>query len=670
MDAPAEALARFGDGRLTHLPGLDGVRGLAVIGVLLFHGNFTWMSGGYLGVSLFFTLSGFLITSLLLAEHRSTGTIALKDFWGRRFRRLLPAAWLTIAAVIAVTAFVGDATDVVKLRGDVWSSVAQVANWRFLLAGTSYADLFRGPSPLLHFWSLAIEEQFYVVFPLFVAWALGLARRRHGRPERFLTIVLSLAAVVFFALPVLAGFDVDRTYYGTDTRAGELVVGALLALIFARRKVRVALVQQFWPRTIVASVGSVALVASVVAWVTFEKADPLLRVGALPVHALCSAALIAAAALPNGPVRRLCALRALQWTGRVSYAVYLFHWPLLTFLTKDRTNLAQVPRFVLVIILSLGLAELSRRYVEQPIRERRGIAGVARWQPRFVAPVVVVALLVSPLLLSPEGRAEPGFDVESAQSELERLHQENAATERTTLPTITKTAPVPKLAPFGDSVALSLGLVLGLWERETLGIRSVLGVAELGCGIARYGQRKVVEVEQTKPECDNWAETWKQQLDLSRPDVALVFSQWELVDRKMRGDSVWRHVGDPKLDEYYTEEFLAATDLLSSQGALVLWVTIPYFGSAIDDQLSPGQLRGHDPQRVDALNAIIRDVVAERPDTARLIDLATWMGPRIEDRVLRKDGEHFNFTSEDYVARDFLGPAIVETWKQWWAEHN
>ncbi|MCC6227280.1 MAG: acyltransferase [Microthrixaceae bacterium] len=670
MDAPAEALARFGDGRLTHLPGLDGVRGLAVAAVLLFHGNFAWMSGGYLGVSLFFTLSGFLITSLLLSEHRGSGTIRLRDFWGRRFRRLLPAAWLTIGVVIVVVWALGDSADVEKLRGDVWSSTAQVANWRFLLAGTSYADLFRGPSPLLHFWSLAIEEQFYVVFPLLVAWALGLARRRHGRPERFLTILLSVIAAVSFLLPVVAGLTVDRTYYGTDTRMGELVMGALLALVFARRRVRLALAQQFWPRTVVAVLGALALVACVVAWVSFERADPLLRVGALPAHSLAATVLIAAAALPSGPIRWLCGLGALQWLGRVSYAVYLFHWPLLTFLTKDRTNLGPVPRFVFVIALSLGLAELSRRYVEQPIRERQGVLGVGVFQPRAVAPVVVLALVAAPLVISAEGRARPGFDAESAQGDLIRLQRENAASVRTTQPTTAKTAPIPKVAPFGDSVALSLGLILGLWEREEHQIRSVLGIAELGCGIARYGQRKVVDVEDTKPQCDNWPQTWGAQLDASRPDLALVFSQWELVDRKMRGDDAWRHVGDPVLDQYYTREFLAATDLLASQGALVVWVTIPYFGSALDDQLSPGQLRGHEPQRVDALNTIIRAVVDQRPATARLIDLATWMNPRLEDRTLRKDGEHFNFTAEDYVARDFLGPALVSTWKEWWTAHH
>ena len=231
-------------------------------------------------------------------------------------------------------------------------------------------------------------------------------------------------------------------------------------------------------------------------------------------------------------------------------------------------------------------------------------------------------------------------------------------------------APIPKIAPFGDSVALSLGLILGLWEQTHPEVQGVLGIAELGCGIARYGQRKVVGIEDTKPKCDDWEHTWATQLDESKPDIALVFSQWELFDRKLQGDTEWRHVGDPVLDEYITKEFLAATDLLASKGAMVMWVTVPYFGSAIDDQLSPDQKRAHDPARVDALNAIIRDVVRQRPDDAELVDLATWMGPRIEDVSLRKDGEHFNFNKDDHVADDFLGPTVVRKWKEWWRAHH
>ncbi|MCX7620230.1 MAG: acyltransferase, partial [Acidimicrobiales bacterium] len=179
---------------LPHFPGLDGLRGLAVLVVLLFHSGFSWAKGGFLGVSSFFTLSGFLITALLLAERRATGAIDLKAFWIRRFRRLMPAA-LTCLTVVAVFGLFGaDGTQKRNLAGDALSAMGYVANWRFVFSGQSYADLFAAPSPVLHFWSLAIEEQFYLLYPLLaygVFRLVGFSRRYFGA----VVLVLILASV-------------------------------------------------------------------------------------------------------------------------------------------------------------------------------------------------------------------------------------------------------------------------------------------------------------------------------------------------------------------------------------------------------------------------------------------------------------------------------------------
>src|SRR3954447_22398213 len=164
--------------RMKHLPALDGLRGVAVVAVLFFHGGFRWAKGGWLGVSVFFTLSGFLITNLLVAEWSSDRSISLKTFWSRRFRRLMPAA----LACLLLVAFYGQVSaspeQLHHLRGDLLAAVGYVANWRFLFSKLSYADLFSAPSPVQHFWSLAIEEQFYVLYPLVVVAALRLGGRR------------------------------------------------------------------------------------------------------------------------------------------------------------------------------------------------------------------------------------------------------------------------------------------------------------------------------------------------------------------------------------------------------------------------------------------------------------------------------------------------------------
>ena len=167
--------------RLTHLPALDGLRGVAVIAVLCFHGGFSWAKGGFLGVSMFFTLSGFLITSLLLREWGTDRHIDLRAFWSRRFRRLMPAALATLVGVCVLAWWLGTHAELHSLRLDVWAAVAYVANWRFIFAGRSYADLFSAPSPVQHFWSLAVEEQFYFVYPLIAFGALRARRPSHAR---------------------------------------------------------------------------------------------------------------------------------------------------------------------------------------------------------------------------------------------------------------------------------------------------------------------------------------------------------------------------------------------------------------------------------------------------------------------------------------------------------
>jgi peptidoglycan/LPS O-acetylase OafA/YrhL len=266
--------------KLGYQPALDGLRGIAVLSVLLYHGEVSWMDGGFLGVSTFFTLSGFLITSLLLAERSRTGRIDLGAFYVRRLRRLLPAALLCLAGIVVFGATVASASQLVDLRGDVISALAYVANWRLVLSGSSYADLFTAPSPIQHFWSLAIEEQFYLVMPLVVIGLLALGKGSW----RFLAGALALLVAASIALSVLLGLtgaSDDRIYFGTDTRAAELLVGALLAVLVSirgsftfdgatGRQVRIG--------------GAVALAVTVLLWATVSLDVSALYQGGLGLY--------------------------------------------------------------------------------------------------------------------------------------------------------------------------------------------------------------------------------------------------------------------------------------------------------------------------------------------------------------------------------------------------
>jgi peptidoglycan/LPS O-acetylase OafA/YrhL len=386
--------------RLPHVPGLNGLRGLAVAAVLLFHAGLTWIRGGQLGVTVFFTLSGFLITSLLLLEKHRTGAIALRAFWGRRARRLVPAMIVCFGLVALVVRL----STTPASEGIGWDAIAAAtwtANWRFVLHHQQYADLFSLPSPFQHFWSLAVEEQFYVFFPLLALLVLGRrgTRLRTGRLAGLLVALVALSAWQAARL-YDAGQGLGHAYYGTDARMAEILVGSLLALALVRPDGLRVLGDRGRHLLDVAALAGLAVIGYAFANVSTEGAG--LYRGWLLGVAVSTAAVLAATVQPGSWTGRALSLQPLVGLGVISYGVYLFHWPLFLWLTESTTGYDGITLLALRMGSTLALATISYVALEAPVRRGRVTApvGLVSWGLGATAGVTAVVLAAG--ILVPE----------------------------------------------------------------------------------------------------------------------------------------------------------------------------------------------------------------------------------------------------------------------------
>ena len=649
--------------------------------MVLFHGGFSWMTGGYLGVSTFFTLSGFLITALLLVERSATDSVDLRRFWTRRFRRLMPAALaaLGVATLFGVTA--ADAIQRRNLAGDVTASLLDLANWRFIVSGQEYADLFGAPSPVLHFWSLAIEEQFYLLYPL-LAW-VAFRVLRVSRPVFAAVLTALIAASI--GLTLFAGFTPDRIYLGTDTRSAELLIGALLATLIYHRPVTTALVHGPRTRPIVAGLGALALAICAVMWVTVPQESGWLYRGGFPAYALLSSLIVLAAIVPIGPVRWLLSLRWLRALGAISYGVYLYHWPVFLWLSPERTGLADAPLLVPRLAVTGALALLSYRFLEAPVRRGSPLFGV---RPVRLVPVAAGALVVVTLVVTIQ-TPPPVIDFDQAAAELETLSalpdgvdgvdaaalggpgdDGVAVTAEPPPPPVTVLGqpPRPRLAIFGDSTAMMTGLGL-LWNNASSDRMDIVrGDPELGCGVGRGGEyRSGADYKVLSERCNSWEQRWAETIDAGQPNVAVVqIGPWDVGDRRLPGDDQWRSFGDPVYDAYFLDEMTAAVDTLSADGAQVVWLTSPQVGAGTLGDAQ--QIRGVAalPERTTRLNELIAELPSRRPGKVSVVDLAGWLATTGEDVRLRPDGVHFSKETAIEVAGRWLEQAVIDSFEATW----
>ncbi|WP_163653517.1 acyltransferase family protein [Listeria sp. PSOL-1] len=353
-----------------YVPSIDGLRALAVLAVIFYHLNFSWAKGGFIGVDIFFVLSGYLITNLLLTEWDNKNKLDLKRFWLHRFRRLIPAVYVMIVVVV-IFAVIFNRSLLTTLRGDAIASFFYMSNWWFIFHNVSYFDSFGIPSALKNLWSLAIEEQFYLIWPLFLYGFMRWIRR----PKLLLRVIVGIAlfSALLMAILYQPGTDPSRVYYGTDTRMFDLLTGCALAFVwpFTRLSPHIPLKS----KVVLNSAGTLSIVLFILFVINLNEYQTMLYRGGLLVVALLGAIMIATIVHPSCYLGRVFSLRPLRWIGTRSYGIYLWHYPIIT-LTTPVTSIGQptILRALIQVAATFIIAELSYRFIEMPIRKKGFIA--------------------------------------------------------------------------------------------------------------------------------------------------------------------------------------------------------------------------------------------------------------------------------------------------------
>lgn len=658
--------------------GLDGLRGLAVAWVVAFHLWPEVVPGGWLGVGLFFTLSGYLVVGLIDTEVSATGGLRLGRFMARRVRRLMPAALLTIVSVLGLTA-VADDQAMREVGLDALTAVLNVFNWRVAADTAGYAAIFETrPEPLAHFWSLAIEEQFYLLFPA----AVALTRRT--------------AAVVWaMALAGLVGVGLwwgsTDAYVATPVRALEIAAGAGLALAAARSGSVRRLMDPdpndgSGPASRAAGgvILAVAVVVTVVALARLGPQDGLVFRGGPQLMALCWVVLVVAA-IRDGVASRIMSTGVLVWLGTRSYAVYLFHWPLLEL--TDWPPLA-------VVAATLFAAEVSYRLVEMPVRLGSGRAALP---VLGVAAVAVALTAAATAVLSSPARAvgERASGADQLPTWTREAPETPTATSTTSTPesssvegstttagnaavTSTEPAPppetettdaagtaeVPIITVLGDSSGLHLADGLRKWADANRSM-AVVDHTRVGCS-PLISEDRPWRARRIDPDEDDPIRWWIHEEpcrdDLIEPgtDLVLVVDHVIAQYEHRRLDGTWASMLDGDFAADIEDSYRKLLANAWAVDAQVVFATAPrllsYYEVGID----------HDPRRAEAYNSLVRALVAEFEsdpvgagvalvDTAVELDASGHHG-----RYGRTDGVHLDFERSELFAAEILGPALLE----------
>jgi peptidoglycan/LPS O-acetylase OafA/YrhL len=711
---------------LGHIRGLDGIRALSVLAIIAFHTGLNSVPGGYYGVDSFFVLSGFLITSLLVREWAGTGTIRLRRFWAGRARRLLPALFLLVAVIGIVLAVVPRVLATQHVVGDALATIFYVSNWYSIHGGVTYFSLSTQPSPLLHTWSLAIEEQFYLVWPLVVLAVLKLGHTRRSRRalrrgvevlgggrlllvgppraqddpawnrRRRLHVLFAVACLGSLASAILMvcmapnGYT-TRAYYGTDTRAQALLVGAAIAIGLTLW--REGSGRRWFTR--MASVLALAGVAGTAAlWATTSETSTFAFSGGFMVASLAAGAVVLGCAVaPRSLVVRLLELPPLPQWGRISYGVYLWYWPVLLVMTGQRLHWGVYPLFLARVGITVAIAALSYDLVEMPIR--RG--ALRNWRSWLAAPIGAAAAISAVFIstLVPVGAAglqgsQLAVSVPASTTTSTTAASSGTAplpgtpttadppTTTTTvpsylspaLPVTTSHKPV-KVLLVGDSIAGTLGV--GLADEARPYNVQIANEGLPGCSLSMQTEIRVLfyTVAPNAPcdvnkNPDSLLDTWRRWVDAYNPDVVVYLARGETFDQVVGGE--WQSLGQPTFDSYVADRYRQAVDVLGSRGASVVLLTTPYYDSGASPSGTPWP--EDQPARVALDNQAMRQVATDAPvggdgskvyvfDLNAVVSPGHGFSPTVNQINVRcTDGVHFTRSGGIFVGQR-LAPELA-----------
>ena len=659
---------------------LDGLRAFALLIIMGYHFGVGRFQGGFFSLDIFYVLSGYLITGLLLGEWARAARIKLGAFWARRARRLLPALAVLLVVVTLVVRFTYPAGLYPNLRMADLSALFYFSNWWQIAASGNYFVATGAISPLTHTWSLAVEEQFYLVWPLVVLAVLHVGRKltpgagggassgaengaESGADSGFgrgieLLLGISVVGVVASAVEMTwlyhPGANITRLYFGTDTHAQSILVGSVLACILTLVQRRRGLtgmaptVSSRPARIALTVLGLAGAVATLVLTATLSGTSPIAYQGGFLVSALSAAALITGAVcVAGGPIARVLSVRPMVWMGTVSYGAYLWHFPVFIELDSARTGLSGLGLLAARVLVTFSLAAASYYLVERPVMEGVFWRSVKAAGPALVAMAVTVVVVVAATVVP----ATAAVTIKTADAIPAGERQALDATGAFT------TDPIRFLL-VGDSLAVTTGLGLVRGSVANYGVR-VINKGVLGCDLDNLDAISSGQHDIPESTCRHWKTLWAAEVRALHPEVVgLLAGRWDITDHLLNGQVV--SIDQPAWNRHLEDEMNQVVAVLSAEGAKVVLLTMPYIAppqEAPDGSVYPENRKS----RVDEYNQILRRVAARHPGEVRVIDLNAVLDPKGQFQTV-VDGVTVRWADGIHVTKaggQWIQPAVL-----------